>query len=129
MSGSLTGHFLRWSVVEKEAFAVIESITKLDYQTAMSEVHIFTDKSNLTYIFDPYRCNPGISKRVSSKLMRWALKLCSYRYLIEFLPGSKNVWADMLSTWAVRSIMRSSTEKFAAVMYAPIDSSEKDSIQ
>lgn len=52
-------------MVEKEAFAIVESITKLNYLTDINEVHLFTDHSNLTYIFDPYKCNPGISKQVA----------------------------------------------------------------
>ena len=33
--------------------------------------------------------------------MRWALKLSAYRYVVEHLAGERNVWADMLTRWAV----------------------------
>lgn len=106
--------------MEKEAFAVVESMTRLHYLTAAQEVSLFTDHSNLIYIFDPYDNNPGIGRHVANKLMRWALKLSSYRYVIEHRPGSRNVWADILTRWAVRSTDRVRSAKLAKLLYAPI---------
>ena len=42
-----------------------------------------------------------MAKHRASKLMRWAIKLSAFRYVIEHLPGEINVWADMLTRWAV----------------------------
>lgn len=61
--------------MEKESHPVVEGVTRLDYITVAREVHIFTDRANLTYIFDPHGNNPGISRHVANKLMRRALRL------------------------------------------------------
>lgn len=126
LSGSFKGHLHRWSVVEKEAFAVVESMTRLDFLTSAGEVHLFTDHSNLTYIFDPYGQNPGINRQVATKLMRWALKLSAYRYVIEYLPGNQNVWADMMTRWAVSSERRVDSTKIGRVMFAPVNPSSSE---
>lgn len=85
--------------------------------TSSWTTHIFTDHASLTFIFDPYGHNPGISRQVTNKLMHWALKLSSYRYIIRFLPGDRNVWADLLTRWGSPS--RISKAKIA-VLYAPV---------
>ena len=72
LSGSFTGHALNWSIVEKEAFAVVESMTKLDYLTAATEVSLFTDHANLTDMFDPFGRKPGVGKTTANKLIRRA---------------------------------------------------------
>lgn len=123
LSGSFKNSSERWSIVEKEAFSVVESMTKLDHFTALGEVSLYTDHANLVYIFDPYGRNPGISKHTAHKLMRWALKLSTYRYVIEHLAGERNVWADILTRWAVKPRSKVSSLKIAGLMYAPINAS------
>jgi len=92
----------------------------LTHMTGGGTVHIWTDHANLTYIFDPFGRNPGINRQVANKLLRWALKLCGHRYVIEFLSGSRNVWADLLTRWAAPYTERQAK---LAVLYAPINPS------
>lgn len=120
LSGAFTKHSSHWSIVEKEAYAVVASMEQFHYMTAGGTVHMFTDHANLTYIFDPYGRNPGINRQVANKLMRWALKLCGHNYAIEFLSGERNVWADLLTRWAAPS---SEYKAKIAVMYAPVNPS------
>lgn len=70
---------------------------RLDYLVYEHTVSIFTDYSNLVYLYDPYGRNPGISRHKASKLMSWAIKLSAFRFLIEYLPGERIVWADLLT--------------------------------
>ncbi len=74
---------------------------RLDNITVPREVLLYTDHANLVYILDPLGNNPAILRRTAAKLMRWALKLSGYRYVIEHLPGDRNVWAYLLTRWAV----------------------------
>lgn len=120
LSGFFKGHAARWSIVEKEAFAVVEAMSRLDFMMALREVHVFTDHANLTYIFDPYGNHPGINRQVANKLIRWALRLSSYRYVIEYLPGEENMWADILTRWGVSPAAKAARSTIAA-LYAPID--------
>lgn len=97
LSGSFSGASADWSVPEKEGFAVVESMSKLDYLVTGRKLTIFTDHYNLVYLFDPYGQNPGIARNTASKLMRWALKLNTFRYVIEHMAGERNAWADTFS--------------------------------
>lgn len=126
LSGSFRGSSENWSIAEKEAFAVVESMSRLDYFTAAGEVSLYTDHANLVYIFDPVGHNPGICKHTASKLLRWALKLSGYRYVIEHIEGERNVWADMLTRWAVKPRDRVKVSKLGRLMYAPITPSSQD---
>lgn len=82
LSGSFTGSSSIWSIVEKEAFSVVDSMKRLDHYTAAGEISLYTDHPNPVYTVAPYGRTPGISKHTANKLMRWALKLSAYRYVI-----------------------------------------------
>lgn len=47
LSGSFTGQSYNWSIVEKEAFAVVESMTRLDFLTSTAEVSVFMEPTTL----------------------------------------------------------------------------------
>lgn len=49
--------------------------------------------------------------------MRWALKLSAFKYVVEHIPGEKNVWADMVTRWTVRSPRNASAK---SLLLAPI---------
>ena len=123
LSGAFTGASKNWSVPEKEGFAIVEAMCRLDYLITGRTVSIFTDHANLVYLFDPYGKNPGISRHTASKLMRWAIKLSAFRYVIEHMPGERNVWTDNLTRWAVepaRAVSPKGNVSLKALMIAPI---------
>jgi hypothetical protein len=41
-----------------------------------------------------------MAKHTTHKMLRWALRLSTFKYVFEFLEGSENVWADLLTRWA-----------------------------
>jgi hypothetical protein len=59
--------------------------------------NLFSNHRNPIYIFDPRGFNPGLGQNSEARLLRWALKLSSYHYVIEYVADSDNVWADLLS--------------------------------
>lgn len=124
LSGAFKGSSANWSVPEKEGFAIVEAMCRLDYLVTGNVVSIFTDHANLVYIYDPYGRNPGIPRHTASKLMRWAIKLSGFRYVVEHLSGDRNVWADMLTRWAVKPNNTLSSKRvaiFKSLMFAPIN--------
>ena len=126
LSGAFKGSSANWSVPEKEGFAIVEAMCRLDYLITGLTVSIFTDHANLVYLYDPYGRNPGIARHTASKLMRWAIKLSAFRYVVEHLPGEENVWADMLTRWAVNPKSHVSAKRLGNIktlMYAPINPS------
>jgi RNase H-like domain found in reverse transcriptase len=54
LSGELIGAQLRWKVSEKEGFAIVDTMTKVDYLLlSHDELSILSDHLNLTYIYNP----------------------------------------------------------------------------
>lgn len=120
LSGSFTGSSSRWSIPEKEWFAIVESMTTLEHLTVGRVVSILTDHATLVYLFDPIGQNPEIARHTASKLIRWALRLSSYSYVIEHISGDKNVWADMLTRWAAPPPQAISSLRIKYMILAPI---------
>ena len=54
IGGSFNAFQLRWSIIEKEAFPIMESLDKLRH-FLLSDNHfrLFTDNRNLVFFFDP----------------------------------------------------------------------------
>ena len=120
LSGSFTGASYGWSAPVKKGFAVVESMYKLDYLAMVRRVTIFTEHANVVYLFDPHGQNPGIPRHTASKLMRWALKLSAFSYVIEHLAGERNVWADMISREAFQPNSKLPAFKLRSLLVAPI---------
>lgn len=45
--------FARCSVFEKEAFATVQAVSRIEYLTPCSLTNIYIDHRNLIFIFDP----------------------------------------------------------------------------
>eukprot|EP00918_Siedleckia_nematoides_P088212 GHVU01193857.1.p1 GENE.GHVU01193857.1~~GHVU01193857.1.p1 ORF type:complete len:805 (+),score=60.23 GHVU01193857.1:49-2415(+) len=98
-SGTFKGAQERWSVAEKEAFAIKQTLLRFEHLLYRNKGFvIFTDHRNLTYILgkDPAQPLPLI---VRDKMYRWYLRICSLPYDIRYIEGEDNVWADILSRW------------------------------
>jgi RNase H-like domain found in reverse transcriptase len=117
LSGSFTVAMHRWPIIEKEAFAIIASCDRLDWLLQRSDgFFLFTDHHNLLYVFNPNGHPGSQSAHSAAKLIRWALRLSSYRYAIEHVPGEDNVWSDMFTRWAAPP----SIARVSSLMLAPI---------
>lgn len=68
-----------WSMPEKEGYAVVEGMSRLDYLVSDRTVTIFIYHANLVYMYNSYGSNPGIAQHTASKLKRRDLKLSGYR--------------------------------------------------
>jgi Integrase zinc binding domain/RNase H-like domain found in reverse transcriptase len=112
--------------VEKEGLALVESLERFDFLVAGRELILFPDHANLIYIFEHTGQNPGMQRHTASKLMRRALRLSGYRSTIEHLAGGRNVWADLLTRWAVQPPKAEREIKLEKLMLAPIDSYAKE---
>jgi hypothetical protein len=98
LSGAFSGAMLRWSMPEKEGFAMVESVERLDYLLIRSKpFYLMTDHRNHTFVFSD---NLSLKAATRHKISRWALQLMSFNYIIIHVPGEQNEWADLLSRWA-----------------------------
>lgn len=99
MGSQFKGAEKKWSIVEKEAFAIVTACMRLDYLVKRPQgFRIFTDHRNLKYIFDPDG-KSDLARHTAAKIARWAYILSGFRYTIEHVPGEANVWADLLTRW------------------------------
>ena len=84
----------RYSVIEKECWAIVWGVQKFQSYLYGTEFIIETDHQ-------PLKCVQR-SKVANGRIMRWALMLQPYRYRIVVIRGKDNVGADYLSR-AIRS--------------------------
>jgi RNase H-like domain found in reverse transcriptase/Integrase zinc binding domain len=100
--GFLSGRFnktqLGWSVLEKEAFAVMATLERMHWLAATPDgFYLYTDHNNVVFIFDPLSVVPDLSQTSLRKVLRWAVRLSMYNYTC---MGTDNVWADSLGRWS-----------------------------
>ena len=79
----------KWSVVEKEAFAIHFALQKLDYYLHNSQFVIRTDYKPLEYLLE--------SPMQNKKIQLWALSMSGNNCTIEYIVGTTNTCADLLS--------------------------------
>ena len=79
----------KWSVVEKESFAVLTASRRYNDWIIGSSVTVYVDHNPLTYLTETMPKSP--------KLIRWALSLQQFNVTFKYYPGHKNVVADCLS--------------------------------
>jgi RNase H-like domain found in reverse transcriptase len=80
---------MAWSVVEREAYAVIASLNKFHHLLFGSEIVVFSDHSPLSFLVD--------CATKSSKLTRWSLALQQYNIVFKYAKASQNTVADYFS--------------------------------
>jgi len=121
LSGSFKDASSRWPIVEKEAFAIVETCKRMEYLLLRERgFHLFTDHRNLQYIFDPHSVVGNVARYQADKLQRWSMVLRMFRYEIEFISGEENVWGDLLSRWGSRPPEAKISKVYRLVSTAPL---------
>jgi hypothetical protein len=87
VSHSLTVSERKWSIIEKEAFAIVWCILRLSAYLLGRHFLVQTDHKNLKWM----------DKSKNRRVQRWSLALEDYDFDIEYIPGPKNSVADALS--------------------------------
>ena len=87
MSKTFSKEQKRWSVPEKECYALRESVRKFDYLLRDAPFELHTDHANLIYIRDSG----------SPKVIRWKLELQEYQFNLHHVAGVHNIVADFFS--------------------------------
>ena len=89
LSHRLSKSQVKWSTIEKEAYAIHFALQKLDHYLHNSEFIIRTDHKPLKYMLE--------SPMQNKKIQLWALGISGYNCRVEYIEGSSNSCADMLS--------------------------------
>ena len=82
-----------FSVIEKEALAIIFGVKKFHQYLFGRRFTLLTDHKPLTYILGPKR---GIPALAASRLQRWFIQLAAYTYDIEYRASKYHGNADAL---------------------------------
>ena len=93
MSKTLTDTQRRWSVPEREAYAIVEATRKWAYLIRDVPFTLHTDHKNLIYIRDTG----------SMKVTAWKLQLQEFTFSLSYVKGEDNNIADALSRNAAAS--------------------------
>ena len=91
-SRSLSETELRHSGVEKEAYAIVESIRAWKHCLQRHYFRLITEQHSVAFMYNSYS-----SKIKNDKIMRWRVKLSSYKYDIVYCPGKDYKGADTFS--------------------------------
>ncbi|GFS74468.1 retrovirus-related Pol polyprotein from transposon opus [Trichonephila clavipes] len=78
-----------WSTIEREAFAIVWSLKKIEVWVFGTEIEFYTDHNPLPYLTK--------SAPQSARLQRWAFALQKFNVTIKHCPGVKMPHADALS--------------------------------
>jgi hypothetical protein len=100
LSGTFNRSQKHCSVIEKEAFPIVEAVERLRHLLLRDEgFRLFTDHRYLIYVLDPILRDNDFKKQAVDKLCRWASKLFAFKYVIDHIDEESNIWADILSRW------------------------------
>lgn len=91
LSEKLSRSQVKWSTIEKGAFAIHYALQKLDHYLHNADFVIRTDHKPLKNIIE------GREPMQHKKLQLWALGIAGYNCKIEYIAGTANVCADLLS--------------------------------
>ena len=100
LSGTFSGAATKWAIVEKEAYAIVETCRRAEYLLhCPGGFNLYTDHQNLRYIFNPHSIIASVPKYTAAKLQRWDVLIMAYHYKIHDISGVENIWVDLLSRW------------------------------
>ncbi|KAL5493753.1 hypothetical protein EMCRGX_G014975 [Ephydatia muelleri] len=83
-----------YSVIDKEALAIIFGVTKFYQYVYGRKFTLRTDHKPLEHILG---ANQEIPKMAANRLQRWAITLSAYQYDLQYVKGKENLLADPLS--------------------------------
>ena len=89
VSGQFRGSQLNWAALTKEAYAIYMSVRRLSFYVTDMEVTIRSDHLPLKKFLNKQTMN--------SKVNNWAVELEQFQLHLEWIPGTRNLLADILS--------------------------------
>jgi transposase InsO family protein len=93
-SRTLTAAERNYAHIEKEGLALVFAVKKFHQYLCGIRFVLKTDHKPLLGLFAE---NKGLPTRAAARILRWALQLSAYNYVLEYRPGDHNANADALS--------------------------------
>ena len=88
-SGNFDKTQIKWSITEKEAYAIYKSVKKFAFYITGAKTTVFSDHKPLKNFFEG-----GMN---ITKLDRWSLELQEFDITLEFIQGKLNTVTDVIS--------------------------------
>lgn len=60
---------------------------------------LHADHNNLVFLSNPLSFMPDLSTTLTSKVLRWAVRLSTYNHTCLQIKGDEGVWADLIPCW------------------------------
>lgn len=117
----LQGAELNYAISEKECLAIVWAVDKFKTYLMGSKFKIVTDHLALSWIKN--------KKKLSGRLMRWALMLEPYDYEVEYKSGKHHKDVDHLSRYPVQTVNRiygTHKDETEDIIYEESDSEDTD---
>jgi transposase InsO family protein len=83
----------KYPSIEKEAYAIVESLRKWRHFLLIRPFKLITDQQGVSFMFN----NTSAGKIKNIKIQRWRIELSCFKFDILYRPGKENVSADALS--------------------------------
>ncbi|XP_037826351.1 uncharacterized protein K02A2.6-like [Lucilia sericata] len=112
VSRALTKTEINYSTIQKEALAIVFSVTKLRQYLLGVHFTLESDHKQLLAIFGE---NKGLPVMVAAWIQRWAFILSGFNYTMRYVKGTENS-ADNLSRFPQREVEEGS-EDFGFINY------------
>ncbi|UYV62952.1 K02A2.6-like [Cordylochernes scorpioides] len=93
-SRTLTPAEKKYSQLEREALGIVFGVTRFRNYLLGNSFTLRTDHKPLVTLFSE---NKGIPTIAANRIQRWAIILSAYQYKIEYIKGTSNTEADVLS--------------------------------
>ena len=87
-SRNLASREQNFSVIEREALAIVWGISKFDFYLYRQQFVVQTDHKPLVYV--------NKSKTLNKRIMRWAMLLQEYQFSVQSISGKNNYAADYI---------------------------------
>ena len=87
VSHGLSQQEIRWSTIEKECYAIVYTLKKLNHLLGDRPFTLKTDHKNLTYL----------DADANEKVKRWKIAIQQYDMTLEYIKGPLNIVADGMS--------------------------------
>ena len=111
----------RYSIADREALAIVESLRALESTTRGYRITVFTDHKGLEAVFAPDDARPR-----ADRVARWAQYLSTRDVYVQYLPGRDNAVADLFSRPAAHPAVPVAAIQAAATPVSPITEAAAD---
>jgi transposase InsO family protein len=98
VSGGFRGSSLSWSILDKEAYSVLQTVLRHAHILLRPpEFILHVDNRVLSHVLGDHIASSTVGKPAAERLQRWAVTLRAFPMRVEWIPGDDNFFADMLS--------------------------------